>query len=177
MAKMHKRGEGQTRMNPSPGRELLIQTYSGINSISNCIDNDPDQKSVEFTKKAIREKGINGIKMLGPPTGRFNCHGLVFACRRTWVPSPNLPDSIDIEDLLREDLYEEVNSGPQIGDVVVYRAASSIDHTGYVASVENLDGVKTVWVWSKWGALEECLHQAENSPYEDCTIEYWRLVS
>ncbi len=165
-----------TRMNPSPGREILIQTYSGDDSIPNCIDPDPDPQLVEYNKREIKKKGIIGIKQLGPPTGRYNCHGLVFASRRTCIPPSHLPDSVNIDDLLREDLYERVNSQPQVGDVVVYRANSEIDHTGYVACVEDLRGLTTVWVWSKWGALEECVHPVNTSPYEDCTIEYWRLV-
>ena len=161
----------RTRLNPNPGREILVQTYRGADTIPNCIDPDPEAQAVEFTKRGIKKKGLICVKQLGPPTGRFNCHGLVFASRRTWIPPSNMPDSVNIDDLLQEDLYERVNSQPQVGDVAVYRGSREIEHTGYVVNVEILGGLETVWVWSKWGALEECVHPANTPPYEECTIE------
>ncbi len=165
-----------TRMNPRPGRGILVQTYSGADTVPNCIDPELEAQAVEFNKREIKKKGLIGVKHLEPPTGRFNCHGLVFASRRTCIPPSNMLDSVNIDDLLQEDLYERVNSQPQVGDVVVYRGNREIEHTGYVVNVDSLGGLETVWVWNKWGALEECVHPANTSPYEDCTIEYWRLV-
>jgi hypothetical protein len=55
---------------------------------------------------------------LQPPTGRYNCHGLVFAARRANIPAAG--DDIDIAQLLRADDYERVVGAPRPGDVAAY---------------------------------------------------------
>jgi hypothetical protein len=47
---------------------------------------------------------------LQPPTGHYNCHGLVFAARRANIPAAG--DDIDIAQLLRADGYERVIGVP-----------------------------------------------------------------
>jgi hypothetical protein len=112
---------------------------------------------------------------LGPPSGRYNCHGLVFGSRRVNIDSPTLP--VDIDALLRRDGYVRVPS-PSVGDVVAYRGASGIEHTGVVSGVAPLGsgGAQAViMVWSMWGGLGEFEHRETVMPYQDCAIEYWRL--
>jgi hypothetical protein len=135
-------------MNPTPGRTIQIQSYDGTD-IPNSIDYDPDPQSVQYARQS---KGMTkliqaGVRILGPPTGRYNCHGLVFGSRRTSIPPSNLPDAVSIDDLLRRDLYQLVQSPPRPGDVIVYRGQSGeIEHTGYVTRVESIGNSVIVFV-------------------------------
>ena len=169
------------RINPNPERAIALQTYDGTD-IPNGIDRDPDDKTIEGTRRWIGMQGMMqaGAVKLGPPTGRYNCHGLVFASRRTNIPPAGMSTSVNIDDLLKSDLYVRVPS-PQTGDIIVYRTEDQnreVDHTGIVTRVDFFGGTPSVLVWSKWGALEEWEHNKDNCPYKkDCTIEYWRLAS
>jgi hypothetical protein len=163
-------------MNPSPGRSIVVQTYDG-QDVPNSIDLDPSPQVVEFTKFSQRRGNLvlAGARLVGPPTGRYNCHGLVFANRRSNIPPADLSRSVSIDELLARDHYQKV-AKPQLGDVVIYRTRSgSVEHTGIVSRIETVGDTEKEFVWSKWGALEECEHLALACPYADCDLEYWRL--
>jgi len=161
-------------MNPDPDRELFVQTYSG-GSIPNHIDPDPSPSLVELARKGVSSLLQASVKNLGPPTGRYNCHGLVFASRRTNIPPVGMDDVLDIDNILGEDQYDPVSLS-QVGDIVVYRRSTGeVDHTGFVSRVDSLGSQPIVWVWSMWGGLGEFEHRVEHSPYNDCTPEFWRL--
>jgi hypothetical protein len=167
-----------TRINPTPGRSIHIQSYDGTD-IPNSIDLDPTRESIEFNRQNISMARLvqAGIRILGPSTGRYNCHGLVFGSRRTNIPPAGLSDAVSIDDLLRRDCYTRVFSAPHPGNVVVYRGPTTeIEHTGYVSRVEKLGNTDIVFVLSKWGAFEECEHRETLGPYGNCRIEYWRLI-
>lgn len=163
-------------MNPNPGRVLRLDAYSGEH-ISNSVDADPSPNAI-----ALSRLGIGAFvphQVTGPPTGRYNCHGLVFANRRTNVPEAGDPADYQIDHLLDQDIYAPVRGIARLGDVVVYRrhASGHIDHTGIVSRVEHIGATAVVFVWSKWGALEECEHVSTVCSYaQTCDIEYWRLV-
>jgi hypothetical protein len=115
------------------------------------------------------------FEKIGPPTGRFNCHGLVFGARRTTI---NGVFPQDVDDLLRRDKFTQIDErSSQVGDVVVYRSmGGQIDHTGFVVQVDAVGRQPVHWVWSKWGSLGEYRHRVRNCPYaKDCMVEYWRL--
>jgi len=160
-------------MNHERNRSLLLQAYDGTD-IPNSIDPDPSPKYIDA---AMPDRLLlASVQILQPPTGRYNCHGLVFASRRTNIPPAGLPDAVDIDSLLRSDGYEPTAPPPKIGDIVVYRGpAGEIEHTGFVVHIETIGRVSKAFVWSKWGALMEVQHREDLSPYEDCKIEYWRL--
>jgi hypothetical protein len=88
-----------------------------------------------------------------------------------------MPDVVDVQEVLARECFRPISNGPvRLGDVSVYRDQSGeIAHTGIVSRVDSVGQVPVVFVWSKWGALEECEHHAAATPYADCTIEYWRL--
>src|SRR2546425_1128751 len=95
-------------MNPSPGRHIPCATYDG-KDIPNSIDADPGQSAIELSRRSLKRGNLvlSGLVKLGPPTGRYNCHGLVFANRRTNIPPAGfLVDAVDIDDLLTRDQYE-----------------------------------------------------------------------
>lgn len=129
-----------TRMNPQPGRSITLQAYDG-SPVPNSIDVDPAAGLVELARATPRVRILlASARPLGPPTGRYNCHGLVFASRRTNIPPAGAPHLVDIDILLQRDQYEIIESPPQLGDVIVYRNTrqQDIEHTGVVCRIDYL---------------------------------------
>lgn len=162
-------------MNPLPNRSLALQAYDGLD-IPNHIDPDPTDEVVAYAESAFQRLLVASCTRLGPASGRYNCHGLVFAARRTNIPPSTLPHSIDIDRILNADVYEKIEPVPQVGDLIIYRSSDGfIDHSGLVSRVEKVGKQPIVFVWSMWGALGEFEHREEISPYQACNREYWRL--
>lgn len=161
-------------INPSPGRSLSLQCYSGT-FIPNEIDADPSAGYIKLAMDAMRP-WFPG-RWLVPPTGRYNCHGLSFANRRTNVRPETSPNPLSVQDLLNADGYRLRSTPPIPGDLVVYRSArGEITHTGIVSRIENNGGISQVMVLSKWGGLGECEHAVRGCFYaENASIEYWSL--
>lgn len=159
-----------TRVNPSPARRIELQAYDGT-PIPNLIGLDPSEWLLTQQRAFLQ-----GVNMLGfrevrrAPTGRYNCHGLTFASRRTRVDNSDLP--VDIGSLLLKDRYRQTPD-PAPGDVVVYRSPTddgSIEHSGVVLRIE----LGAVFVLSKWGDLEEYEHLVTACPYRG-PHEFWTL--
>lgn len=164
-------------VNPHPNRSLHIEDYTG-KPIENNIDADPSEEAIARSERSISPNRF--IEKLVPPTGRYNCHGLVFANRRTNLGGPNSP--IDLDDLLQRDRYRRIDARfrPQLGDIVIYRHESTggIEHSGIVSFIDKIGKEAIVRVWSKWGALGEYEHQVNSCIESDyCNIEYWRLFA
>ncbi len=67
-------------------------------------------------------------KVVNKRSGFYNCHGLVFASRRS-----SIEESEQIWQILDEDGYVEVQIGDSLpGDIIVYLKDGSIDHTAIV---------------------------------------------
>ncbi len=164
-------------MNITSNRSLELQSYNGTN-ISNYIDADPSPGVIAFNRQHnpyLNPNSSSAVE-LSPATGRYNCHGLVFASRRTNIDSPGQP--VNIDDLLNWDFYKRIETSPQLGDIIVYRDRKTmeIDHTGFISRVEKIGNTPIIFVWSKWGALGEFEHKVKHCIYfNDCKIEYWRL--
>lgn len=158
-------------MNPDPDRSIEVQCYDG-RPVLNWIDQDPAPNTVKLSLQFNSYAPY--VSEVRPPTGRYNCHGLVFAGRRTNVGIPGYP--VDLDAVLVSDGYDRVKD-PRPGDVAVYRHASDgIEHTGVVARLDELGSSTIPMILSKWGTLGEYLHGAAQCTYaEDCTIEYWGL--
>lgn len=165
-------------MNPTPGRQLALQTYDG-QDIPNSIDPNVSSRYIAQARNAFHGL-LAMVKQLGPPTGRYNCFGLVFASRRTNIPPIGLPEALNIDHLLQRDCYQLI-SVPQVGDVVIYRGPREIEHAGFICRVDSLAldrslaAAPQVMVWSMWGGLGEFEHPVLGCPYRDCKVEYWRL--
>ena len=106
---------------------IRIDAFDGV-PIPNGRDAEPSNNMVQLAKESLRLE-IASSKQLAGPSGNYNCHGLVFASRRTCIPPPGMRDTIDFFELLDRDGYEQTNSA-QIGDLVVYADERDVQHTG-----------------------------------------------
>ncbi len=73
----------------------------------------------------------NAIHRPIEPCNTYNCHGLTFAARRTWIHEPS-----ELLKILEDDDYEEVTNGILPGDIAIYI------HEG--------DAGLSVWRWVVW---------------------------
>ena len=103
----------------------------------------------------------------------YNCVGMVFASRRTWVEPEHVPM------ILADDGYRPINRNElECGDVVVYRREdlAEISHVGIVANVKvkPKDASLEVMVLSQWGQDGEYFHLDDDvNPMLGTPTEYW----
>lgn len=146
-------------------------------ALGNSIPNDQDlhgdlqtaSQSLELLRR--RWEGAD-CKMRRPVIYRYNCHGLTFASRRTWID-----DLSFISKIIANDGYQQIDIrivGP--GDIIAYiDNRGRIDHSGIVISEPEL---QTPWVLSKWAWAGEFVHRANICPYaENHKILYYRLMN
>ena len=103
-------------------------------------------------------------------TAVYNCLGMVFASRRTWVEghSDEHTERV-IQMIISDDEYRRLSHDeePMIGDLVLYRDTDeSFTHIGIIAQVRTNLAAATfdIEVLSKWGAHGEYFH-AEDDVY------------
>jgi hypothetical protein len=90
----------------------------------------------------------------------YNCVGMVFAVRRTWIEPEHLP-------LIYADDEYRIVPVPDTGDVAVYRDQSGdIQHLGVVVSVaiDIETARRNITVLSKWGGNGEYVHAVDDVP-------------
>lgn len=165
--------------NPPPKYlKIALQTADGTD-IPNSIEPNPTANMIAMARLAFGLTA-SASTQLSQASGRYNCHGLTFASRRTNVPSAGMDDGPVVADILRRDGYGKIIGQPQVGDVAVYRnEAGQIEHTGVVCRIDppqTSGGYSVVWVWSMWGQFGEFEHKSNVSPYASVP-EYWRIRS
>jgi hypothetical protein len=103
-------------------------------------------------------------------TRRYNCHGLTFASRRTWIWRAE-----SIQQILKEDDYTVVDLIDVMpGDVIVYYNSGDTEHSGVVVNVNNLS---VPIILSKWGPCHEVIHPMAECPYDAEKIVFYRIVT
>lgn len=153
------------------GRSLALASYREV-AIPNRTDVGIGPGDVALAERGLRPL-LAVVQRRTPPTDRYNCHGLVFAARRTNIPPPGDESRGLIDRILREDDYRRIpERETHEGDLVVWRSTQDIDHTGFVIAVSQAP--RTPIIWSMWGGLGEFVHSVHATPYTDCSIEYWR---
>lgn len=94
-------------------------------------------------------------------TAVYNCMGLAFASRRTWIDTDQLPP------ILQDDGYRRL-AGPEeveVGDTVVYSNGGSVTHVGVVIDISyGLNMTRNITVISQWGADGEYIHAVDHVP-------------
>jgi hypothetical protein len=123
--------------------------------IENLTDRNIPYAGMDFHCESLKRKYRNCLHRPVGPTGKFNCHGLTFASRRTAI------DGSVVEKILREDEYREVQlQDVKTGDIVVYRNGADVPHSGLVVR-----GFPDIWILSKWGAAHEVVHGVDDCDY------------
>lgn len=149
--------------------EIRVETRLGC-SISNHQPLDFSQQ--EENQFAIFEEQYPNIRRRTKPICAYNCHGLVFASRRTWIC-----DSHDILTILEHDGYAEIPESEVLsGDVVIYRTSDGdFQHSGIFIQWFNKH-LKIPLVLSKWGKYSEVIHQGNDCPYDFSKPCYYRVT-
>lgn len=113
-------------------------------------------------------------------TSVYNCLGMVFASRRTWVEETiRLDTETILQMVLQDDGFRRLhpNEPPMPGDLVVYRQQDhAFAHIGVMVSVEtNLESAEyDITVLSKWGEHGEYIHGEHDVPHRLGTqVEYF----
>lgn len=148
---------------------IIVQTRKG-SEISNC-----QSFIISSFEKSLFPDYVDKYRNVifrSHPTGIYNCHGLVFASRRTGID-----DSREILKILREDNYKEISRDEVLpGDIILYFAEDGdIEHSGIVIS--RPDSVLHIpKVYSKWGRYREAIHYANDCEYDFSQTKYYRVL-
>jgi hypothetical protein len=104
------------------------------------------------------------------PSRKYNCHGLTFASRRTWID-----DALEIRKILQDDEYREVGRADVLpGDVVVYYVDGDVEHSGVVVEKGDIAGPL---ILSKWGFCHEVIHRIPECPYDARQVVFYRITT
>lgn len=152
------------------GGQLPLSTRKGRQ-----IPNDRRAERHPASLRAAKEmfEGNHSTVRARSLTGLYNCMGMVFASRRTWI------DTDQLQMILEDDDYRLLSPEEDIvsGDVVVYRdKAASVSHVGLVAQVRHdlMEGTTEVVVLSQWGYDGEYFHRVDDvHPSLGTPTEYW----
>jgi hypothetical protein len=137
--------------------------------IRNEMNREPPLEGARLRIEALRREYPNATHRddVGP-CHTFNCHGLTFGARRTWIDKP-----ADVQKILDDDDYVEIDRRVvKPGDVAIFRKDGEIDHSGVVVDVDNLRRPR---VLGKWAFLHEVIHYPWEGPYSDCEVTYYRV--
>jgi hypothetical protein len=148
--------------------EIILQTRKGNN-----IPNGQNHEFSHFERSQfdqIRQAFPTNIYRT-PPNPIYNCHGMVFASRRTGIY-----DSLSLQRILDEDGYTEVERGNVLpGDIIIYfDNTNDFEHSGLVVSWDKQLSVPLVV--SKWGKFAEVVHWGNQCPYNFANVHYYRLT-
>lgn len=149
--------------------EIPLSTRLGT-PIPNQQGAEIDPRRRPFLRQVLQAHG--SLEVRSPETGQYNCHGLVFASRRTRIESPPL-----VELILREDGYRRIDeSHAVVGDLVIYRHQGEITHAAVVTEVRHFGQGRPSFVskvLSKWGDHAEYFHHPADVPNHFGSREMW----
>lgn len=137
------------------------------NQVTNEIDRRPNRAGDSFEMEGYRRRYPRCQHRPVGPSRKYNCHGLTFASRRTWIWDP-----AEIKKIVLDDDYENIPPSEVLaGDTVIYYSEGDAEHSGLVISVDEL-GPK---ILSKWGAAHEVIHRVRECPYDGSIVSYYRI--
>jgi len=164
---------------------LIISQFAGESytlKLQTCERNDIKNEQfrsltpVEVQAAGVIETQYKLAIFKGNLTPIYNCHGLTFASKRTWIYLDT-----EIEKILHDDRYIEIKNEKDVlpGDIVIYYDEKGVAHSGIVIQVDlpaTLHDLIKVMVLSKWGKHKEVIHNVNYSPYSLSSIKkYWRI--
>ena len=141
-----------------------------------------NQVTNEINREAIRACDVLQVEALKTkyslptrhrpvgPSRQYNCHGLTFASRRTWIQ-----EAQEVRKILSDDEYEKITPPDEVmpGDIAVYFKDGDIEHSGIVVGITRDLGVPVIL--SKWGVCHEVIHQVHTSEYDSRNVSYYRI--
>jgi hypothetical protein len=150
--------------------ELALHTRRG-NQIKNEINREGPRYGDALVIRDLQKKYPNSRSRTKEPSRKYNCHGLCFAARRTTII-----ETPEVKRILLEDDYIEIGlSGVLPGDIAVYYTIDGdIDHSGMVIEINEL---KVPVIVSKWGTLNEVIHQIPQCSYDASNVKYYRIIT
>jgi hypothetical protein len=114
------------------------------------------------TALAAKKLHAKGSWQLRSRRSTYNCVGLVFANRRTFIEPEEIPM------ILQDDEYVEVTRDADVmpGDIVIYKnsATDDIIHIGLVLATEGVFETRKIRVLSQFGRIGEYIHDAHDVP-------------
>jgi hypothetical protein len=157
--------------------QLELETAKGTR-IENSQSSEPiPDAMIRGFETRFRGRFPRIVERTARSTGAYNCHGMVFAARRTQIYEAHL-----IRMILDEDGYKEIPVTEALpGDVALYVSdLGQIDHSAIVIEGPDINALlKMPKVFSKWGTWVEVIHWANDCPWAQeagTTIKYYRVV-
>jgi len=137
------------------------------NQVENEISREPVRAGDRLYSERLKTSYPNGRHRPVEPSRKYNCHGLTFAARRTWIWKPS-----EIAKILKDDEYERINVDDVLpGDIAVYYTNGDAEHSGVVVNRGEIVPI----VVSKWGPNHEVIHRVHECPYDAAEILYYRI--
>lgn len=149
-------------------KEIIVQTREA-NTIENCQGNSLTVLDHAEFAGLLRRFPLATSR--SNPTPVYNCHGLVFASRRTGISNAE-----EIKKIIKDDKYNEISPVDLLpGDIVLYYSQNGdIEHSGVVVSKPDIN-LHLPFVCSKWGKYGEMIHFATMCPYDVSVMRYFRV--
>ncbi len=152
------------------GGEIALSTRAGRKII-----NDRRLQSSPVRLKAAERIILSnhGTAKTRSLSSVYNCVGMIFASRRTWVD----PDQLKV--IYKDDNYRTLDNIDEAseGDVIIYKNGDNeITHVGLVSKVQPNpeDGSRDITVMSQWGKDGEYFHRIDDvSPFLGTPAEAW----
>jgi hypothetical protein len=136
----------------------------------------PNQRMPERSPQsmyAAKQLHARGSRQLRSLRSTYNCVGMVFANRRTFIEPEEIPM------ILQDDEYAEIVRTDDLmpGDVVLYKdpKTDDIKHVGLVLAAEVMFETKRIRVLSQFGRDGEYVHDLDDVPnfYGNMVVKFY----
>lgn len=152
---------------------MILSLRSQLNLHTRCenqVENEIDRRDFRagdvLACEEFQKRYPNATHRPCGPSRKYNCHGLTFAARRTWIWKAS-----EIAKVLRDDEYQEVDLKEILpGDIAVYYSNGDAEHSGVVMRTAPVPVIL-----SKWGVGQEVLHNVNDCPYDSSKVVYYRI--
>ncbi len=152
-------------------KSIKLQTRLG-SDIFNELGSPPS--TFEINQARRLEQKYPNVTNRTQMIHEYNCHGMTFGSRRTWIFEYQ-----DLRTILEEDGYEEILDFSNVlpGDVIIYEASDGdFIHSGIVLEPPKKENLNIPLVLSKWGKFREIIHNANECEYPVERYRYFRVT-
>jgi len=155
-----------------------MATYNKELGLDSAIGNHIQNRQVptiSFFERNFSDgllKEYQNVTPRSPLCPVYNCHGLTFGSRRTWIDR-----SPEVFKILTEDSYQDISDNSIYeGDIIIYYGPDNdIEHSGIVVSRPSSKNNHVPIIVSKWGKGQEMIHKFHECPYYLHNIRYYRI--